>query len=163
MTVARARIYAVLLVLAAAAGCGFQLRGAIELPSDVKTVYVSTSDQLSPFVAQLRQELKATGAVLAAAPEGADAVVRVLDDRTGRRVLSVNARNTPQEYQVYYVIKYSIDRGGQQALAAQQLELFRDYSFSESDLLAKNREEDILRQAIARDLAVLVVRRLASL
>ena len=34
MTVARARIYAVLLVLAAAAGCGFQLRGAIELPSD---------------------------------------------------------------------------------------------------------------------------------
>ena len=61
------------------------------------------------------------------------------------------------------MIKYSIDRGGQQALAAQQLELFRDYSFSESDLLAKNREEDILRQAIARDLAVLVVRRLASL
>ena len=43
------------------------------------------------------------------------------------------------------------------------LSRFRDYSFSESDLLAKNREEDILRQAIARDLAVLVVRRLASL
>ena len=97
MIVARRRVIAVLLAAVVAAGCGFQLRGAIELPADVKTVYVSTNDQLSPFVAQLRQELKATGAVLAAAPEGADAVVRVLEDRTGRRVLSVNARNTPQE------------------------------------------------------------------
>ena len=103
---ARWTIVAVLLAAIAAAGCGFQLRGAIELPTDVKTVYVSTSDQLSPFVAQLRQELKATGAVLAAAPEGADAIVRVLEDRTGRRVLSVNARNTPQEYQVFYVVKF---------------------------------------------------------
>ena len=45
----------------------------------------------------------------------------------------------------------------------QEIELTRTYSFSESDLLAKDREETILREALARDLADLVVRRLASL
>ncbi|MFO1408214.1 MAG: LPS assembly lipoprotein LptE [Steroidobacteraceae bacterium] len=165
MTVARRMVLAILLAAAAAAaaGCGFHLRGALELPANVRTVYVSASDELSPFVVQLKQELVAAGATLAVVPDGADATVRVTEDRTGRRVLSVNARNTPQEYQVYYVVGYSIDRGQAQAVPTQQLELFRDYSFSESDLLAKNREEDILREAIARDLAVLVVRRLASL
>jgi LPS-assembly lipoprotein len=89
--------------------------------------------------------------------------VRVAQDRTGRRVLSVSARNIPQEYQVYYVLGYTIDHGGKQAVAPQEVELSRSYSFSESDLLAKDREETILRDALARDLADLVVRRLASL
>jgi LPS-assembly lipoprotein len=93
----------------------------------------------------------------------ADAVIRVEQDRTGRRVLSVSARNTPQEYQVYYMLGYSIERGDQKAVEPQEIELSRSYSFSESALLAKDREEAILREALARDLADLVVRRLASL
>jgi LPS-assembly lipoprotein len=145
------------------AGCGFQLKGAVELPADVKSVYVATNDELSPFSVELRRALAASGATEAASAAAADAVVRVAQDRTGRRVLSVNSRNTPQEYQVYYVLGYSVDHGGTQAVPPQEIELSRSYSFSESDLLAKDREETILREAIARDLADLVVRRLASL
>ena len=145
------------------AGCGFQLKGAVELPADVKSVYVATNDELSPFSVELRRALAAAGATEAASAAAADAVVRVAQDRTGRRVLSVNSRNTPQEYQVYYVLGYSVDHGGTQAVPPQEIELSRSYSFSESDLLAKDREETILREAIARDLADLVVRRLASL
>ncbi len=158
----RARIGAGVLVLLLA-GCGFQLKGAVSLPADVKTVYVATSDELSPFSVELGRALHAAGAALAASASVADAVIRVAQDRTGRRVLSVSARNTPQEYQVYYVLGYSIERGEQQAVAPQQIEVSRSYSFSESDLLAKDREEAILREALARDLADLVVRRLASL
>jgi LPS-assembly lipoprotein len=145
------------------AGCGFHLKGALALPKDVSSVFVATSDELSPFAVELHRALRASGASEAPSVEAADAVIRVAQDRTGQRVLSVNSRNTPQEYQVYYVVGYSIDRGGKQAVPPQETELSRAYSFSESDLLAKNREEAILREAIARDLADLVLRRLASL
>ncbi len=158
----RARIVAGVLALLLA-GCGFQLKGAVSLPADVKTIYVATNDELSPFSVELRRALDAAGATQAASASDADAVIRVAQDRTGRRVLSVSARNTPQEYQVYYVLGYSIERGEQQAVAPQEIEVSRSYSFSESDLLAKDREEAILREALARDLADLVVRRLASL
>jgi len=161
--VARARIVAAVLALVLQAGCGFQLKGAVSLPEDVKTVYVATNDELSPFAVELGRALDAAGAVLATSASGADAVVRIAQDRTGRRVLSVSARNTPQEYQVYYMLGYSIEHGDQQVVAPQEIELSRSYSFSESDLLAKDREEAILREALARDLADLVVRRLASL
>jgi len=90
-------------------------------------------------------------------------VVRVTTDRTGRRVLSVSARNTPQEFEIFYVVEYSIDAGGKQVVPPQRLELTRNISFDESQLLAKDREQEILRDAMARDLAGLVLRRLESL
>jgi LPS-assembly lipoprotein len=162
VTVTRLPIAVGFLVLLLA-GCGFQLKGAVSLPADVKTVYVATNDELSPFSVELGRALDASGAVRATSASAADAVIRVMQDRTGRRVLSVSARNTPQEYQVYYVLGYSIDRGDQQVVSPQEIEVTRSYSFSESNLLAKDREEAILRDALARDLADLVVRRLASL
>jgi LPS-assembly lipoprotein len=160
---ARARIAAAVFALVLQAGCGFQLKGEVSLPADVKSVYVATNDELSPFSVELGRALDASGAVRATSASAADAVIRVMQDRTGRRVLSVSARNTPQEYQVYYVLGYSIDRGEQQAVTPQEIEVSRSYSFSESNLLAKDHEEAILREALARDLADLVMRRLASL
>ena len=147
-----------------AAGCGFRLQGAAAgLPAGVTSVYVSAPEQLSPFVIELERGLRSAGAVSAPSAGEADAVIRVLHDRTGRRVLSVSARNTPQEYEVFYNVDYAIDRAGQEAVPAQRLELTRNFSFDETLLLAKNHEEAILRDAMARDLADLVLRRLGSL
>ena len=103
------------------------------------------------------------GAQRAPSAGDADAVIRVQVDRTGRRVLSVSARNTPQEYEIYYAVDYSIERGGSVVLPVQRIELTRNFTFDESLVLAKDREEQILRDAMARDLAGLVLRRLESL
>ena len=147
-----------------AAGCGFRLQGAAAgLPAGVKSVYVSAPEDLTPFVIELERGLNGAGAGRAPSAGVADAVIRVLHDRTGRRVLSVSTRNTPQEYEVFYSVEYAIDRAGQEAVPVQRLELTRNFSFDESLLLAKDHEESILREAMARDLADLVLRRLGSL
>ena len=143
--------------------CGFHLQGSAELPVEVRRVYVATADELTPLAVELREALSRNGATLAPVASAADAVVRVSRDRTGRRVLSVSARNTPEEFEVFYAVDYSIDRGGQEVVPSQTLELTRSFSFDEADLLAKDREENILREAMARDIAGLIVRRLGSL
>ncbi len=56
-----------------------------------------------------------------------------------------------------------MDRGGKEVLELQPLEMIRNLSFDETQLLAKDREEVIIREAMAYDLAVLVTRRLESL
>jgi outer membrane lipopolysaccharide assembly protein LptE/RlpB len=48
-------------------------------------------------------------------------------------------------------------------MPAQPFELSRIYSFDETELLAKEREKDTLRAALARDMASVVLRRLSSL
>ena len=165
MSGACARIAALLAVALALAvgGCGFRMQGATALPPGIENVYISARDELSPFAVELRRALDGAGAAVAPSAGEADAVIRVTHDRTGRRVLSVSARNTPQEYELFYAVEFSIARGDEQAVKPQAIELTRSYSFSESDLLARDREENILREAMARDLAGLVLRRLESL
>jgi LPS-assembly lipoprotein len=147
----------------ALAGCGFHLQGAVRLPEGVRSVYVAAPDELTPFAVALKQSLERSGASIATSAAAADTVLRVTKDRNGRRVLSVSSRNTPQEYEVYYNIEYSIDRAGKEVVPTQPLELTRNFSFEESQLLAKDHEEEVLRDAMAQDLAILVVRRIESL
>jgi LPS-assembly lipoprotein len=146
-----------------ASGCGFQMQGATRLPPGLERVYVAAPEQLSPFVVELGRGLERAGAERSPSAGEADAVIRVLSDRTGKRVLSVSARNTPAEYEIYYRVEYSIERGGAEALPAQRIELTRIFTFDDALLLAKDREERILRDALARDLAGQALRRLASL
>jgi LPS-assembly lipoprotein len=149
--------------LAALAGCGFHLQGSNSLPDGNRSIFLSSSDELTPFAVELRRAIERSGGRIAPASSEADLVVRIRGDRSGRRVLSVSARNTPQEYEVYYNVEYSVDRGGQEIVELQPLELVRNMNFDETQLLAKDREEGLLRDAMARDLALLVVRRLESL
>jgi LPS-assembly lipoprotein len=145
------------------ASCGFQLQGTVALPEASRRIYIATADELTPFAVELRRAIERAGGTVAPAASDAGTVLRIARDRSGRRVLSVSARNTPQEYEVFYAIEYSADRGGQEVLETQPLELTRNMSFDETLVLAKDREEAVLLAAMARDLAALVLRRVASI
>jgi LPS-assembly lipoprotein len=145
------------------AGCGFHLQGSGALPETSRKVRIVASDEVTPFAVELRRAIERSGGSITDTTAEADTVIRIRRDRSGRRVLSVSARNTPQEYEIFYAIEYSVERGGSEVLETQPLELVRTMSFDQSQLLAKDREEAILREAMARDLAMLVTRRLESL
>ena len=145
------------------AGCGWRLQGTAKLSPVMATTYVDTDDRFTDFNRALRDSLQASGARLTSRREDATAVVRILRDESGQRVLTVSARNTPEEYEVFYVIEYAVEGRTEELIAPQKIELTRDYSYDETTVLAKQREQAILREALARDLAGLVVRRLGSL
>jgi LPS-assembly lipoprotein len=144
-------------------GCGFYLQGHTPLPAVVKTPYVEAPDRQSDFVQNLRHALLLNGAKLMQERSKASAVVSILKDGVARRVLSVSALNQPNEYEVTYTIAFSVTAGDKELLPAQELTATRTYSFDERLLLAKDHEEDILREDMARDLADMVMRRLSSL
>ena len=157
---ASAAVVPLLLLLSA---CGWQLRGSEQLPASMAATYLDSADLHSDFDRALRRSLDSAGARLVGGKDDAAVVLRIRKDTSGRRVLAVSARNTPQEYEVYYAIEYSVEVGGKEVIPAQTLELVNDFSYDEAALLAKEREEAGLRAALARDLAGLVLRRLASL
>ena len=152
-----------LAVVLLASGCGFHLQGSGSLPEGMRKFYVITADQVTPFAVELRRAIERAGGTMTSTSAEAETVVRIQRDRSGRRVLSVSARNTPQEFEIFYLVEYSVDRGGREVLELQPLEMIRNLSFDETQLLAKDREEAIIHEAMARDLAVLVTRRLESL
>lgn len=153
----------IVLALLSLSSCGWRLQGTTRLPEVLASAYVDTKDPHTDFNRALRESLTASGANLVEDRKLATAIVRIRRDISGQRVLSVSARNTPEEYQVYYAVEYSVDGGGQELIAPDTLEMTRDYSYDETAVLAKQREQAVLREALARDLAGLIVRRLAAL
>jgi LPS-assembly lipoprotein len=144
-------------------GCGFHLQGTTTMPAAMRVTYIDTKDERSSFLLTLQRSLKAGGTTITPERAAATAVLHIEHDETGQRVLSVSAANKPTEYEIFYTIKYSVTSEGKELLATQTLTLTRDYSFDEATLLAKEHEEDILREALARDLTGIVMSRLGSL
>jgi LPS-assembly lipoprotein len=152
-----------ILLLSFVSGCGWRLQGAAKLPEIMSVTYVDAADRYSDFNRALRENLRAAGAKLTNDRRQATAIVRIRADRSGQRVLSVSARNTPEEYEVFYAIEYSVENQATELIPAQKLELTRVYSYDENVALAKQREQSVLTEGLARDLSALVIRRLASL
>ncbi len=145
-------------------GCGFHLVGSATLPPSLKKPYVSVKDPYTDFAREFERGLTGAGAVVQTAREGASATIEVSRDQVQVRTLSVSARNIPTEYELTYTVTLAVQGAlDKQLLAPQTLTLTRDYSFNENEQLAKEHEADVLRRQMARDLAGIAVRRLASL
>jgi outer membrane lipopolysaccharide assembly protein LptE/RlpB len=148
-------------------GCGFQLQGRQVLPPALDQIRVEVSDRQSEFTRALRSSLAAAGSQLVEASAGTDdstvAVVSILSDEMTERVLSVDARNIPTDYELTYRVEVQVRAQQRELMALEAFELSRIYSFDERRQLAKDREKEILRDALARDLASVVTRRLSTL
>ena len=107
--------------------------------------------------------MREAGVELTDSAADATAVFTVSFDDTAQRVLSVSARNTPTEYEVFYTISYSLDSGANSLLPPQTLTLTRDYTYDSTLVLGKAREEELLRDAIVQDLVRIVMKQISTL
>jgi LPS-assembly lipoprotein len=145
------------------AGCGFQLRGQAPLPAISTKPYVESADRFTPLYAALDRRLRDAGATPAPIAAEASVVIHLHMDESGRELLSVTADNKPGEYEVYYAAEFSVTNGAAELISRKQVKLTRNYGYDESAVLAKEHEEASLRDALAGDIADLILRRLAAL
>lgn len=174
----RAATPALLAAVAALGGCGFALQGSTPLPAVVATVQLDAADDRTPFAQALRRRLAASGATLA--PRGATvsgasgasaaagaapgvAVLRIERDEVLERVASVSARNIPREYELTQVVRFSLDAGGMRRISSAEVTSSRSLTFDERRALAKEREREQLREALADEVAGVVLQRVAGL
>lgn len=151
------------LVLAFSLGaCGFRLEGSGTLPEQMARTYVETSAPTSAFTGSLQNELRTRGLDVVERADEATARLVITEDATGQRVLSVSARNIPREYEVFYAVTFALETGDGRVIDSESLTVTRSYTFDETQVLGKSREERVLREALAEDLARQVVRRIEA-
>ena len=154
--------WSVLLGAAGLGACGFHLEGMTTLPAEAATTYIDAEDRFSEFYVSMRDALRARGAVVVDSPQEAGAVLRVTEDLTDQRMLSVSARNIPREFEVYYQVTFSFRAGDDEIIESTSLVATRNYTFNETLVLGKNTEQTVLRESLAQDLARQVLRRIAT-
>ncbi len=124
--------------------------------------YIDTSDRHSLFYRELRNALRNSGVEVVENLKDATATFVIRGDDTGQRVLSVSARNVPREFEIYYTIVYSVVLTDKVLLTERDQTLTRDYIWDETLVLGKEKEEQLLREAIVNDLIRIVLIQLSA-
>jgi len=144
-------------------GCGFQLQGRADPSPEIAPVFLQLPSRNTDLARELVRALKVSKVPVAVSREDASSVLEIVKDRSGREVESISAKNRPQEYRVFYAASYRVTAGEEVLLAPQNVTRTRIYTYDETEVLAKADEESLLRQALAREIAGVIARRLATL
>lgn len=145
--------------------CGFQLRGSngqASLP--FKTIHIGTVET-SPLGIELRRYIRASGdTTIVTDPKQADAIIEMLNESREKATLTLNTQGRIREYSLYYRVRFRVtDNKGQELLAPTELVLKRDISFNESQVIAKEKEEEMLYRDMQSDVVQQILRRLSAL
>ena len=149
------------LAVALVAGCGFQLRGSYALPYE--SIYIAGADY-SLIVAGLKRAIRASGSTrLAETADDAAATFLPTIDAKEPIILSLSSAGRVREKRLRYRYGYRIvDAKGRDLVLPGSVELSRDLTYADSDVLAKTQEEDLLWRDMESDLVQQLMRRLAA-
>lgn len=155
----RAKFLVTALVLALA-GCGFQLRGTANVPFE--TVYIPGAT--GGIALDLKRNIEAgTRAKVVNDPKTADAIVQFTEETRQKEILSLTGTGRVREYQLRYRVGFRVHDGkGADYVPQSTIQLTRDITFNDSDVLAKENEEGLLYRDMQLDMVQQLMRRLAA-
>ena len=151
---------ALIVALALLAGCGFHLRGSAELP--FQTLYVPNAD--SGIALDLKRNLQAgTQARVVDDAKQAEAVMVFSEENREKNILSLTGQGRVREFQLRYRVGFRVhDNKGGDYVAQNTVVLTRDITFNDTDVLAKEAEEQLLFRDMQNDMVQQIMRRLAA-
>lgn len=139
-------------------GCGFHLRGSIALPESVKNMYVFGAS--SDLHNEVKGLLKSANGKLAASPNEAGVVVKVLKEDVRRRILSVGSTGKSSEMELDYYLRFQLyDKQEKPLMDEQTIELSREFFNDQLAVLAKDSEELMIRKEIYKQAARMLMSR----
>jgi len=156
------RLFLAAIPVALVAGCGFQLRRLDGMP--FASLYLDAPS--GSLVAQrIRSALAANKHVrLAARIDEAEAVLKLSQEVRSKTILSLSGAGRVTEYRLGLRLTYSISTRDERMLAEpENIELNRDMTYDDSQLLAKGAEEQLLYRDMDDGAARRILRRLQSL
>lgn len=143
-------------------GCGFRLRGSLGEIESLPPTYVR-GDGAGQALTALREALRTGGVTVVSDPARAEMIVTVTRESRDRRVLSVGTTGSVQEYELHYALHFRVDdSAGDPILTDQAVSVLRDFSFDETEVVAKTNEQEELFRSMRQEAVIQVLRRLQA-
>ncbi|HKX37344.1 MAG TPA: LPS assembly lipoprotein LptE [Burkholderiales bacterium] len=152
---------ALVLVLALAlAGCGFRIRGTADLP--FQSLYVPGAN--TGIGLDLKRNIEAgTGSKVVDNPAAAQAVMVFTEEAREKEILSLTSTGRVREFQLRYRVGFRVHDGkGTDYVPSNVIQLTRDVTYNDAEILAKEQEEQLLFRDMQADMVQQILRRLAG-
>lgn len=127
-----------------------------------QSIYLIAPNLNSPFVNELRRNLVVNKVSLASGAEPSDVVLNIVSENTEKQVLSLGSDGRVNEYRLIYRVSLrAYNQRQQEWIPAEDMSLRRDFSYDDTQILAKEAEETLLYQSMRTDMVQQIVRRLS--
>lgn len=145
-------------------GCGFQLRGAPPVSSALEPLAVDCSSQVPDTLCRSLREQLSLGNIRVAPIADADYILRLSNFERDRRASAITAQAAAAEYTLRHSVDLEVISADRiPMVATTRLTTSESYRYDETNVLARQREEETLRQQMDDRLAQQVIFRLAPL
>lgn len=154
------KVLAAAALAALLAACGFQLRGTANVPFE--TIHVPSAT--GGIALDLKRNIQAgTNAKVVDDPKAAQAVLQFTQEHRQKDILSLTGTGRVREYRLIYRVGFRVHDGkGADYVPASTIEISRDITFNDSEVLAKEAEETLLIRDMQTDMVQQIMRRLAA-
>jgi len=152
-----ALVVALLLTLAA---CGFRLRGTADVPFE--TIFLPGAT--GGIALDLKRNIQiGTNAKVVDDAAKAQAVMQFTEEAKQKEVLSLTGTGKVREFQLRYRVGFRVHDGkGGEYVPQSTIQLTRDVTFNDTEILAKEQEEQLLFRDMQSDMVQQILRRLAA-
>jgi LPS-assembly lipoprotein len=132
------------------AGCGFRLRGTAEVPFE--SIYLPGAT--SGLALDLKRNIEAgTRARVVDDPKAAQAVLQFTEETRQKEILSLTGTGRVREFQLRYRVGFRVHDGkGAEYVPQNTIQLTRDVTFNDAEILAKEAEEQLLFRDMQTDM-----------
>jgi len=147
-------------LLLALAACGFKLRGTADVPFE--TIYLPGAT--GGIALDLKRNIQiGTNAKVVDDAAKAEAVLQFTEETKQKEVLSLTGTGKVREFQLRYRVGFRVhDNKGGEYVPQSSIQLTRDVTFNDTEILAKEQEEQILFRDMQTDMVQQILRRLAA-
>jgi LPS-assembly lipoprotein len=154
-------ILAVLMPLALA-GCGFHLRGAVEVPPELSPMHIQAAAGSAVRTA-IEDQVRGGSVRLASDASDARLILRILSESRSNRVAAVDANGKILAYELHYLIRFdAVAADGRLLVPPQTLDLIRNFDNPDVEVLGKQLEEEMIYNDLAVDAADRILMRLRA-
>lgn len=154
------RLWLVVLLSASLFACGFHLRGAADVPFN--SIYIQGSTVI--ISKNLKKNLTLNAVKVLDSADSAELLLEIVGEESEKRILSLAGTGKVNEFELYYRVHYRTKLAGDALWSqVQTVEARRDYSYSDTELLAKQGEEKRLNEDMQNSVLNSLVRRLSAL
>jgi LPS-assembly lipoprotein len=141
-------------------GCGFQLRGSLDLSADISPLYIEQNSAYE-LARELKRLLEINKIVIADDSARANSQLTLLSENKNRRVLSVDGDGRAREYLLTYTVDITI-KIKQSKEIQDTVSLSRSLLFDPEAVLAATNESAILYRDMQKNAARLILLKLQA-
>ncbi len=149
-----------MILISIVSSCGWQLRGASNLPPEMAHVYVEGLSRKNRFVQDLNENLSFAGGGVTKDPASAGVILKVHNEQLERRVASLSEEGKATEYELIYRIRFELQKpDGSNLLPTQTIEIRRAYFNPQVLVIGKSEEENQIREEMYKEAVRTLLRR----